>query len=203
MNNQKLFLHYTIILIVFLIITGINPVSRTIWILENSLIVLTGIILFVTRKKFSFSQLSYALIFIFLILGTIGSHYTYEKVPIENLKNILGTERNPHDRIVHFSFGLLLYLPFLELFRRNAKIKKGFWLYFVPLMIIIAFGAIYEILEWAAAVNADPTNASAFLGMQGDAWDAQKDMLMNSLGAVCAMFLTLISHTVKKNKKDL
>lgn len=191
MENRKLLTIYWVILVIAITISGINPASRVVWALESSLIILTMIILWFTKNKFSFSKTSYTLIFLFLLLGTLGAHYTYEEVPIENLKNILGTERNPHDRIIHFLFGALLYYPLLELCKKSSKTTSRLWIYLIPLIIIVALGAIYEIAEWGAAVNVDPQNAESFLGMQGDAWDAQKDMLLNSLGAVLALIISL------------
>jgi len=197
MEKTTLVKIYAVALVIAIFITGIKPVSRTIWFLETVLIFLVAITLISTYNKFQFSKTAYTLIFIYLILGTIGAHYTYEKVPIENLKEIIGTQRNPHDRILHFSFGLFLYYPLLEFFIRTSKVKHKAWMYFVPLIVIAGCGAIYEICEWAVAVNINPQNAEAFLGMQGDIWDAQKDMLLNTLGAALTMVVTIMSRIVK------
>lgn len=188
---------WSTLLILAVLWSGINPASRVVWFLEVVLVFVASITIISTHKKFEFSKTAYTLIFIYLILITVGAHYTYEKVPIENLKEFLGTQRNPHDRITHFAFGFFLYLPLLEVFVRTSKLKHRFWMYFVPLLIIVGFGAIYEIAEWATAMHVDPQNAAAFLGMQGDEWDAQKDMLMNTLGAIVTMIGTIIVNAGK------
>lgn len=200
---MKLDTHFKIwatLLVLAIIGSGIKPASRTVWFLEVTLVFITTIVLLSTRKKFQFSKGAYAFIFLYLILITIGAHYTYEKVPWEGLKDVLGTQRNPYDRFTHFAFGLLLYFPLLEFFVRTSKLKHNFWMYFVPLLIITGLGAIYEIAEWAVAVNVAPNAAQAFLGMQGDIWDAQKDMLFNSLGAVLTMLITMISSITRHKR---
>jgi len=190
------------LLILAIILSGINPASRVVWVLELVLVIITSIILLLTYKRFKFSKTSYALIFIYLILITIGAHYTFEEVPWDGMKDLLGTERNPYDRITHFAFGLFLYFPLLEVFTRTSKLQHRFWMYFVPLIIIVGLGGIYEILEWIAAVNFAPDTAQAFLGMQGDEWDAQKDMLLNSLGGITTMIITMFTKFYRRNSID-
>ncbi|MFH1326635.1 MAG: DUF2238 domain-containing protein [archaeon] len=202
MKKTTLVKIFSVLLVIVIFLTGIKPASRTVWFLEVLLVFITTIILLSTYNKFQFSKTSYTLIFILLIACAIGAMYTYEKVPYEGLKDILGTERNPYDRIVHFAFGLFLYYPLLELFVRTSKLKHKFWMYFVPLIIIIGLGAIYEITEWAVAINIDAENASAFLGMQGDEWDAQKDMIFNTLGAILTMWITMVATTFKTRSID-
>ena len=200
--TEKQFKIWSVLLLITIILSGINPASRTVWALEVALVAITLFVLYITNKKFTFSKVAYTLIFIYLILISIGAHYTYEKVPYEGLKDILGTERNPYDRITHFAFGLLVYIPLLEFFVRTSKLKHKFWMYFVPLLIITGAGAIYEIIEWIVAINVAPDAAQAFLGMQGDIWDAQKDMLFNSLGALVAMFAAMFIRIFKTHSLE-
>jgi putative membrane protein len=96
-----------------------------------------------------------------------------------------------YDRLVHFSFGFLLAYPVREVFIRVSK-ARGFWNYYFPVELTLALSAIYEILEWAAAANVNASAGLAFLGAQGDIWDAQKDMLMAGIGAVVAMLITFV-----------
>ena len=122
-----------------------------------------------------------------MILHVIGSHYTYSEVPFGyTLQHWLGASRNMYDRLVHFSFGFLLAYPVREMFMRMARVK-GFWSYYLPLDLTLSFSALYEIIEWLTAKNVSGAAGLAFLGAQGDVWDAQKDMLMAGIGALIAM----------------
>jgi putative membrane protein len=94
-----------------------------------------------------------------------------------------------YDRLVHFCFGFLVAYPVREVFIRISR-ARGFWNYYLPVELTLAFSAIYEIIEWIAAISAGPQAGIAFLGAQGDIWDAQKDMLMAGLGALLAMAIT-------------
>jgi putative membrane protein len=93
-----------------------------------------------------------------------------------------------YDRLVHFCFGFLLFYPIREVFLRLSK-TKGFWGFWFPIELTFALAAIYEIIEWLAAIIVDPAAGLAFLGSQGDIWDAQKDMLLAGLGALLASFI--------------
>lgn len=171
---------------------AINPVFPHDWLLENYLVFIFIAILVVVGRYFKLSSVSYTLITIFMILHVIGSHYTYELVPFgETLGGWLGTDRNMYDRLVHFSFGLLLAYPIREVFVRVTK-AKGFWGYYLPLDVTLSFSAVYEIIEWLTAANVGAAAGIAFLGAQGDIWDAQKDMLMAGVGAFLAMLIIFI-----------
>ena len=131
-----------------------------------------------------------------MILHVIGSHYTYAKTPFgDTLGSWLGSERNMYDRLVHFSFGFLLVYPIREVCVRVGRMR-GFWGYFVPFMIISAMGGFYEVIEWIAAVNVDPVAGSAFLGTQGDEWDAQKDIVLAVIGAFISMTFVMITNLI-------
>ena len=135
-----------------------------------------------------------------MILHVIGSHYTYAEVPFGYvLQEWLGASRNMYDRLVHFSFGLLLAYPVRELFLRVAKVK-GIWGYYLPLDLTLSFSALYEIIEWITAITADPQAGLAFLGSQGDIWDAQKDMACAGTGALIAMVIVALINL--KYQKD-
>ncbi len=162
------------------------------WLLENILVFIFVPIIYLTGRYFRLSLLSYTLITIFMILHVIGSHYTYAETPFGyTLGKWLGTDRNMYDRLVHFAFGFLLAYPIREMSVRVAKMR-GFWGYFVPFMIISAMGGFYEVIEWIAAVNVDPVAGSAFLGTQGDEWDAQKDIALAVVGAFLSLLIVMI-----------
>jgi putative membrane protein len=177
---------------------AIAPFDRHDWLLENALLVVFVAGLAATARHFPLSRVSYTLIFLFLCLHTVGAHYTYSLVPYDrwwssltgsSLNALLGWERNNFDRVVHFSYGLLLAYPVRELLLRVASVR-GFWGYFLPLDLTMSTSALYELIEWGAAVQFGGDLGAAFLGTQGDAWDAHKDMALASFGALLAMVVT-------------
>ena len=171
---------------------AIHPVFPDDWWLENVL-VFAGVPLIVGLGfYFRLSNLSYTLITIFMMLHAVGSHYTYAEVPFGfTLQSWFGADRNMYDRLVHFSFGLLLAFPVREVFVRITR-ARGFWSFYLPVELTLAFSAVYELLEWAAAAGVPPEAGLAFLGAQGDVWDAQKDMGLAGLGSIVAMAVTLV-----------
>lgn len=172
------------------IITAIHPLDRRDWMLENILAVAFIVLLVITYRRFPLSELSYLLIAAFLTLHAVGAHYTYAEVPLGYwIKDWFGFDRNHFDRLVHFSFGLLLAYPVREIFLRVAS-ARGFWAYYLPLDVTLAFSAIYEIVEWLVAVIVAPEAGAAYLGTQGDIWDAQQDMLAAGIGALLCMLIT-------------
>ncbi len=181
-----------VIFFAFWLWAAINPVYPHDWLLENYLVFFFVPIILVVGRYFRLSNVSYTLITLFMILHVIGSHYTYAEVPFgDTLQRWLGSDRNMYDRLVHFSFGFLLAYPVREVFLRLAK-AKGFWGYYLPLDLTLSFSAVYELVEWFAARNVDPAAGLAFLGSQGDIWDAQKDMGLAGLGALIAMVVVAI-----------
>jgi putative membrane protein len=172
------------------IVTAIHPLDFHDGVLENLLAVSFVAALAGTYRVFPLSDLSYSCIFMFLILHAVGAHYTYAQVPVGFwARDALGLERNHFDRLVHFSFGLLMAYPIREVFLRVAS-TRGFWTYYLPLDVTLAFSAVFEIFEWAAASAVPPGLRANYLGMQGDPWDAQKDMLAAGIGALVCMLLT-------------
>ncbi|HZN01970.1 MAG TPA: DUF2238 domain-containing protein [Candidatus Polarisedimenticolia bacterium] len=174
---------------------AIAPVDRADWMLENALVVVALAVLVVTDRWFRFSRVSYTLIFLFLCLHEIGAHYTYAKVPyhdwLQGIGVSLGAGRNHFDRLGHFAFGLLLAYPMREVFVRVAS-ARGFWGYYLPLDMTMAFSMLFELIEWAAAEIFGGDLGVAYLGTQGDPWDAQKDMVLASLGGLIAMVVTAL-----------
>ena len=186
---------YTLLTLLFVatwIWAAIDPNDFDDWLLENILVFIFVPLLYLTGRYFRFSLLSYVFITIFMVLHVIGSHYTYAEVPFgENIGEFLGTSRNMYDRLVHLLFGVLLIYPIREISVRIAK-TKGFWGYFVPWMIVSAMAGFYEVIEWIAAISVDPVAGSAFLGTQGDEWDAQKDMVVAMIGAFGTLSIVML-----------
>ncbi|MFA0811251.1 DUF2238 domain-containing protein [Microbulbifer epialgicus] len=168
-----------------------HPLHPDDWLLENYLVFTALPVILISIRVFPLSSVSYTLITLFMCLHVIGSHYTYAEVPFGyTLQEWLGAERNMYDRLVHFGFGLLLAYPVREILIRLAGLR-GFWAYFFPVDVTFALSSIYEIIEWLAARTVSPELGIAFLGSQGDIWDAQKDMLLAGLGSILAMLVVL------------
>ncbi|MBN1383930.1 MAG: DUF2238 domain-containing protein [Elusimicrobia bacterium] len=190
MSKYKWFL--IVIFVIVWIWAAIEPRYPHDWLLENYLVFVFVPIILLISRRFKLSDLSYTLLTLFFILHLVGSHYTYAEVPFGyTLQNLLGANRNMFDRLVHFSFGFLLAYPIREGFLRIVKVR-GFWSYYLPFDVVLSFSAVYEIIEWLAAANVNEAAGIAFLGAQGDIWDAQKDMLMAAIGAVLAMTIIAI-----------
>jgi putative membrane protein len=177
---------------------AIDPWYRHDWALENALVAVFVVAIAVTHRYLTLSRVSYTLIFLFLCLHEVGAHYTYAEVPYDlwfqsvtgmTLNSVLGWERNNFDRVVHFSYGLLLAYPIREVFLRVADVR-GFWGYFLPLDLTMSSSMMFELFEWLAAELFGGELGQAYLGTQGDVWDAHKDMALASLGAVLAMLVT-------------
>jgi putative membrane protein len=177
---------------------AIDPLYRHDWALENALVAAFVIAIAATYRVLTLSRVSYTLIFLFLCLHEVGAHYTYAEVPYDRwfesltgvtLNSMLEWERNNFDRVVHFSYGLLLAYPIREVFLRVADVR-GFWGYFLPLDLTMSTSMMFELFEWLAAALFGGELGQAYLGTQGDAWDAHKDMALASAGALVAMLLT-------------
>lgn len=165
------------------------------WFLENTLVFLFIGFLFSTYKKYQFSDLSYLLMFIYLCLHIYGAKHTYAENPLGFwLQDVFNTSRNHYDRIVHFSFGFLLAYPMRELFLTWLKFPK--WVAWVlPIEVTLSVSGLYELIEWAVADVFFTEQGTAYLGTQGDPWDAQKDMFLATFGAILA---TTIVSSLKK-----
>lgn len=174
------------------IFLAIEPIDRHDWFLENILAMGFVVILIATYREFPLSDLSYLLLTVFLTLHAVGAHYTYSKVPLGFwMQNWWGLERNHFDRIAHFSFGLLLAYPLRELFLRRVNVH-GFWAYYLPISGILALSGFFEIIESWVALLVSPELGEAYLGTQGDEWDAQKDMTVAVIGAFLTIMLTYL-----------
>jgi len=179
-------------------VLAISPNDRAAWVLENVLVVVAVFALAASYRQLRFSWLSYLLIFVFLFIHEIGAYYTYSEVPYDDwfaavtgqtLNEILGWERNHFDRAVHFLYGLLLAYPIREIFFRVAAVR-GFWRYFLPRDLTASTSMMFELFEWIAAEIAGGDLGPAYLGTQGDVWDAHKDMALATTGALIAMLAT-------------
>jgi putative membrane protein len=160
------------------------------WWLENLAVFAAAAGVALAWRRFVFSDLSLLLLALFGSLHAYGAHYTYSETPLGNgLRDALGLARNPYDRVVHFAFGLLVPYPLRELALRVVHARRA-WSFVLPLVGALSISASYELAEsWAARISA-PELGTAFLGTQGDEWDAQKDMAAALAGACLALAAT-------------
>ena len=172
---------------------GTTDISN--WLLENTLVFLFLAFLLLTYRKYQFSDVSYLLICVYLCMHVYGSKYTYAENPLGYwLQDQLGWARNHYDRMVHFSFGFLLAYPMREMFLKWLRYPRWVsWL--LPIEITLSVSAFYELIEWGVADVFFPSQGDAYLGTQGDVWDAQKDIFLAFTGAIIA---TTIVSLVKR-----
>ncbi len=176
------------IYLVLFAILAIEPYDRTVWFAENLPIMFIVLILVVTYPKFQFSNTAYLLMSVLIIMHTIGGHYTFARVPIDWFTNFFGFERNHYDRIAHFSVGFYAYAV-AELLLKKKLVNSRVVLFLFPLFFIMSVAGAYEVFEWQFAVMGDPEAGVEVLGSQGDIWDAQKDIVADTLGAVFGLFV--------------
>lgn len=193
---------------------AVNPPHPDDFLLEHALtVVFIGFLLW-NHSRFRLSNISYTLIFLFLCLHVVGAHYTYAEVPYPawcaraaawigkpgfDVQAFFGFSRNHYDRLVHFSFGLLMAYPVREIFIRIARVR-GFWGYYLPWDVMMSFSMVYELIEWWITLLFAADIGQSYLGSQGDVWDAQKDMGLATLGGLIAMTVAaLINSRLKRD----
>jgi putative membrane protein len=180
--------------LVCLVLSSIHPRDRLTWWLEVSW-VLAGIpILIVTHRRFPLTLLLYRLLFLHALILIVGGHYTYERVPLGDwVRDIFHLHRNHYDRLGHFAQGFVPAILAREILLRRSPLVPGKWLFFLVVSVCLAFSAFFEMIEWWAALfGGEATNA--FLGSQGDGWDAQWDMFWALIGAITAQTVLSRRH---------
>lgn len=178
-----------LLLTALLIYSGIQPYDRMTWLMEVIPVVIVLPLLWLTRRRYPLTPLLYLLIFVHALVLIFGGMYTYARVPIGfGVQEWFGLDRNPYDKLGHFLQGLVPALVAREILLRGGYVQGRKMLGFVVCCIALAISAIYELIEWWAAL-ALGQGADEFLGTQGDPWDTQSDMFCALLGAVCGLVL--------------
>ena len=183
---------FFILYLILFIVCSINPINRGVWWAENIPVIIPVLLLLLTFKRFKFSNLSYFLMWFFISIHTIGGHYTFELVPFDffneqlsklNMDFLFPDGRNNFDRFGHFFVGVFAY-PLAEFTYRKKYISNVFTAILFGVFDLGFWGALYEVIETIYAIKEGGESGAAFLGSQGDIWDAQKDMLLDILGAI-------------------
>lgn len=177
-----------------LALSGLHPRDRFTWWLEVGPVLLGVPILLATARRRPLTALVYRLLFAHAAILMLGAHYTYAEVPLGVwLRDTLGLARNPYDRIGHLAQGFIPAILVREILLRATLLRPGGWLFTLVTAVCLAFSALYELIEWAAALVTGEA-AAAFLGTQGDPWDTQWDMFLALLGALAAQLLLSGRH---------
>lgn len=178
--------------VLLFIVLGVAPYDRAVWWAENiPIVAVAATLVIMYRRGIRLSNLGYALCSVLLFLHTIGGHFTFERVPFELVTRALGFERNHYDRMAHFSVGFYAF-GMAELLETRGLANKRWIAVTYGIFAIGSIAAFYEIIEWIYAAVEGGSAGAAFLGSQGDIWDAQKDMLADILGACTVSVLYLL-----------
>jgi putative membrane protein len=184
----------SIVLLALLALSGIRPFDRATWVLEVVPVIIVMPVLWATYGRYPLTTVLYVGIFVHAVVLMYGGAYTYARVPLGfELQELLGTARNPYDKIGHFLQGFVPALAAREILIRGEFVRGRRMLAFIVACIVLAISATYEFLEWGAAL-AMGQGADEFLGTQGDQWDTQSDMFFALIGAVAAMALLSRLH---------
>jgi putative membrane protein len=185
---------YSAALLALLALSGWRPYELLTWAMEVAPVVIVLVVLWASHRRFPLTRLLYALIFVHAIVLMLGGHYSYARVPLGDwMQGAFGLARNPYDGIGHFAQGFIPAIAARELLLRHTRLERGGWLFVVVTAVCLAISALYELIEWGAAV-ALGQGAEEFLGTQGDPWDTQKDMALAWLGAMAAQLLLARVH---------
>jgi putative membrane protein len=196
--RENRFLHWICIgAVAAFLIAAYHPDTVFDWALENVAISVGIAMGVISYRRLPLSDLSYLLLFLFLCLHEWGAHYKYSDVPLgEWMKPWLHTQRNDFDKVAHFSFGLLFSYPMQEICIRTLRVT-GPWRYYLPVECTLALSAVYEMMEAGMAQILSPQRGEEFVGMQGDIWDSQEDMLAACIGSIVAM---VVLYAIRKRR---
>lgn len=183
--------------VVIVLASGITPHDSVDWRLENVVPVTILLALTAGLRRRRLSWQAYLAIVLLLGIHELGAHFTYAKVPYEewartltghSLNAVFDWKRNQYDRLVHFSYGLLVTIALREMLCRHTPLRGG-WLTLLVLSLVLATSALYELVEWIGGEYLGDDQAEAFIATQKDIWDAQKDMALAFLGALICLAL--------------
>ncbi|CAI3123110.1 Inner membrane protein YjdF [Acinetobacter calcoaceticus] len=195
--------HYIALSLIFIaiILSGIQPLEFEAYLLHQVGTVFMLVLLFIIFKKIGLDFLSFTLYLLFLLIHIIGAHYLYSYVPYNdwiqqifhfNLDQYMGWSRNMYDRLVHLAYGVLLYPLIYRVFQVWLPTARPFTLFLLVIQFVMASSVFYELIEWAIAIGLSPEEAENYNGQQGDMWDAHKDMLLATIGAIIYGLAALI-----------
>ena len=195
------------ILILAILLASIHPLEMEAYLLHQAGTAFMLIMLLVCLYKIGLNFLSFNLYILFLFVHVIAAHYLYSYVPYNqwieqifgfHLNEVMHWSRNMFDRFVHLAYGLLLYPIFYRLFHVWLPQQKPVVIFLLVIQFVVASSMIYEWLEWLIAIGLSPEEAENYNGQQGDSWDAHKDILLATLGAIFTGSLMLLQKSPPK-----
>jgi putative membrane protein len=178
----------SIVVVVCIATVADPPAGRISWLLEVGPGIAGIIVLIALYKRFPMSQMVYVCVFLHVLILIYGGYYTYALTPLGNwAREAFGFSRNHYDRVGHIALGVFPAFIIREVLLRRTPLQRGGWLYFIIISIVLAVAAFWELLEWWVALVVASDVGTAFLGSQGDIWDAQWDMFLAFLGAMVVL----------------
>ncbi len=201
--NKKLLAILLLAYFFLFTLLAFHPIDRATWVVENLTVwIIVGVLIILYIRGIRVSFVAYLLMSVLVYLHTIGGHFTFALVPFSYITDMFGFERNHFDRIAHFSVGFYAY-AIAEWLWAKRLVSRRFVLFTYPIFAIATVAMSYEIIEWIYAATNDPAAGAAYLGSQGDIWDAQKDMLADTFGAICATLFFFWMKGVRRLAHDL
>ncbi len=190
MKNKILLLTLLFVLLIIFLFTGYDPKAGHLnWFLEVLPAFIGITVLIVTYKRFPLSNFAYICVFLHTLILVYGGYYTYAQTPLGNwAKEAFDLARNHYDRIGHLALGFFPVFIIKEVLLRKTKLERNGWFYFIVLSIVLAIAAFWELIEWWTTLGVAADVGQAYLGSQGDIWDAQWDMVLALIGAIAALF---------------
>ena len=195
-HHQRLPLRLGAALLVIMIVSLVlAPAGPTSWLLEVGPALPGLVLLALTYRRFPMSHVVYVAVFLHVLILIYGGMYTYAETPLGNwARDTFGWSRNHYDRVGHLALGVFPCFVVRELLLRRTPLVRGGWLTFLVLSVILAIGAFWELIEWWATLVLASDTGTAFLGSQGDVWDAQWDMFLALVGAAAALWIARGKH---------
>lgn len=171
------------------------PAGRFSWLLEVGPGLIGVALLALTFRRFPMSHFAYACVFLHMLVLIYGGYYTYAATPLGNwVRDALDLSRNHYDRVGHVALGVFPAFLIREILLRLTPLERGGWLFFITISIVLAIAAFWELLEWWVSLLVAPDVGQAFLGTQGDVWDAHWDMFLALAGAMIVLPLLSGRH---------
>lgn len=191
----------TVAVFIVMVLASIEPLEWSSYLLHQLGTLLFLALMIIAYRYGYIGSRSYMLAAVFLLIHIIGARYLYSYVPYDDwtqhlfgisLNELFGWQRNMYDRLVHLSYGLLLFSAMYESAKTIFKIQSPKQLIVIALMINMSSSLLYELLEWGIATTLSPETAKAYNGQQGDIWDAHSDMALALLGGLISAVMVLL-----------
>lgn len=193
-RSRRLPVLFVAVVVVGLVVSAVGPKDRTTWFLETVWVLVGLPLVVLTWRRFPLTNLLCGLLAAHALVLMVGGHWTYAEVPAGDwVRDALGLDRNPYDRFGHLMQGFVPALLVRELLSRTSPLRGSRWLAPLTVCACLAFSAVFEMLEWLAAVVGGQA-ADAFLATQGDVWDTQWDMFCALIGATVSVLVLSRVH---------